>query len=65
MPHSPTELDYVSPNWNDPAWWDDFYANKLEVVAFLVSDHYRLQSSIKSQITMVKTSGRHAQRRPD
>ena len=30
MSQDPTELDYVSPNWSDPAWWDDFYANKLE-----------------------------------
>jgi len=25
-----TELDYVSPNWSNPDWWDDFYRNKLE-----------------------------------
>lgn len=30
MPHSPTELDYVSPNWNNPSWWDDFYSSKIE-----------------------------------
>jgi len=30
MPHDITELDYVSPNWNDPDWWDNFYKKKME-----------------------------------
>jgi len=25
-----TEADYVSPNWNNAGWWDNFYREKLE-----------------------------------
>lgn len=30
MPDKNAELSYVSPNWNNPDWWNDFYGNKLE-----------------------------------
>lgn len=49
-----SESDYVSPNWNNSGWWNDFYKKKLktgEADSFIERNAWHLIRIIRKSLT--------------